>query len=69
MSQLTQQSSSSGTGMATPEMHPITNLAEIQYAADEFGMYCFHLCKACPFFPISMVETEALNSFYGVNLK
>ena len=39
MSQLTQQSSSSGTGMATPEMHPITSLAEIHAAADEFGMW------------------------------
>ena len=39
MSQLTQQSWSSGTGMASPQLHSITNLAEIHDAADEFGMW------------------------------
>ena len=43
MSQLNQQSSSSGTGMATPDMHPVTNLAEIHDAADEFGMWLTYL--------------------------
>ena len=43
MSQSTKQGSSSGTGMATLEMHPITNLAEIHEAADEFGMWLTYL--------------------------
>ena len=43
MSQLTQQSSSLGRGMASPEMHPITTLAEIHDAADEFGMWLTYL--------------------------